>query len=217
MSEPEARGPEDQDRGNLSQTVDDSAEVHDAFPLRSITAPQSWLAGFTSAPESWQQWLMAARRTASGAALSAAAFLITGCQLGVPPPQTASRAPTVDARQKEIDDRKDEMMRQLAHCESGGWGPSDRPIYGGRGAYLGRLQFSVQTVIGYQLKRDGTQLSRQEAIDLAHDYDRAASLAKYMIFELEEPWHWPLCSRKISLRNEMANIRELTNQAALVR
>ncbi len=160
---------------------------------------------------------MAARRIASGATLAAAAFLIAGCQLGAPPPQTASLAPTVDARQKEIDDRKDEMIRQLAHCESGGWGPSDRPIYGGRGAYLGRLQFTVQTVIGYQLKRDGTRLSRQEAIDLAHDYDRAASLAKYMIFELEEPFHWPLCSRKIALRNEMANIKELTNQAALVR
>jgi hypothetical protein len=160
---------------------------------------------------------MAARRTASGAALAAAAFLIAGCQLGAPPPQTASLAPAVDARQKEIDDRKDEMIRQLAHCESGGWGPSDRPIYGGRGAYLGRLQFTVQTVIGYQRKRDGTQLSRQEAIDLAHDYDRAASLAKYMIFELEEPFHWPLCSRKIALRNEMANIKELTNQATLVR
>jgi hypothetical protein len=214
MSEPEARGPEDHDRGNLSQTVDYVAEVHDAFPLRS---PQSWLAGFTSASESWQQWVMAARQIASGPVLTAAAFLIAGCQLGAPPPQTASLAPTVDSRQKEIDDRKDEMIRQLSHCESGGWGPSDRLIHGGRGAYLGRLQFTVQTVISYQLKRDGTQLSRQDAIDLAHDYDRAASLAKYMIFELEEPWHWPLCSRKISLRNEMANIKELTNQAALVR
>jgi hypothetical protein len=160
---------------------------------------------------------MAARQIASGPILAAAAFLITGCQLGAQPPQTASLAPPVDARQKEIEERKDEMIRQLAHCESGGWGPSDRPIYGGRGAYLGRLQFTVQTVISYQLRRDGTQLSRQEAVDLAHDYDRAGALAKYMIFELEEPFHWPLCSRKISLRNEMANIKELRNQAALVR
>jgi hypothetical protein len=71
--------------------------------------------------------------------------------------------------------------------------------------------------MSYQRKRDGTQLSRQEALDLAHDYDRAASLAKYMIFELEEPYHWPLCSRKIALRNEMANIKEMLSQAALAR
>src|SRR5882757_2764137 len=96
-------------------------------------------------------------------------------------------------------------------------GPSERPIYGGRGAFVGRLQFSVQTVISYQRKRDGTVLNRQEALDLAHDYDRAAALAKYMIFELEEPFHWPLCSRKIGLRNEMAAIKEMTNQAALAR
>jgi len=147
----------------------------------------------------------------------ATAFLVSGCQLGTHPPQTAALAPTVDLRQKEIEQRKDEMIRQLAHCESGGSGPSDQPIYGGRGAFVGRLQFAVQTVISYQRKRDGTQLTRQEALDLAHDYDRAASLAKYMIFELEEPHHWPLCSRKISLRNEMANIKEMSNQASLAR
>ena len=147
----------------------------------------------------------------------ATAFLVSGCQVGTHPPQTAAIVPTVDLRQKEIEERKDEMIRQLAHCESGGSGPSDRPIYGGRGAFVGRLQFSLQTVMSYQRKRDGTVLSRQEALDLAHDYDRAAALAKYMIFELEEPFHWPLCSRKIGLRNEMANIKEMTNQAALAR
>lgn len=147
----------------------------------------------------------------------ATVFLVSGCQLGTQPPQTAAVVPTVDLRQQEIEERKDEMIRQLAHCESGGSGPSDRPIYGGRGAFVGRLQFTISTLISYQLKRDGTQLTRQEALDLAHDYDRAASLAKYMIFELEEPWHWPLCSRKIALHNEMANIKEMTNQAALAR
>jgi hypothetical protein len=176
-------------------------------------------AGFTLSAESWEQWLVVTvLRFALNPSLMAAAFLVSGCQLGTHPPQTAALAATsVDLRQQEIEERKDEMIRQLAHCESGGSGPSDRPIYGGRGAFVGRLQFSVQTVIGYQRKRDGTQLNRQEALDLAHDYDRAASLAKYMIFELEEPFHWPLCSRKIALRNEMAHIKELSSQAALAR
>lgn len=149
--------------------------------------------------------------------MATAAFLVSGCQLGAQPPQTAALAPTVDLRQKEIEERKDEMIRQLATCETGGSGPSERPIYGGRGAFVGRMQFAVQTVISYQRRRDGTMLTRQQALDLAHDYERAASLAKYMIFELEEPFHWPLCSRKIALRNEMAHIKELVNQAALAR
>ena len=118
-----------------------------------------------------------------------------------------------EPQRNEVEERKDEIVRQLATCESGGSGPSDRPIYGGRGAYVGRLQFSLQTVISYQRMRDGTQLTRQEAAELAHDYDRAASLAKYMIFDLEEPFHWPLCSRKVALRNEMAHIKQLSNQA----
>jgi hypothetical protein len=111
------------------------------------------------------------------------------------------------------DQSSTDFQSELAHCESGSWGPSDRPIHGSRSVYLGRLQFSIGTVIAYQRRRDGTQLSRQEAIDAAHDYDRAASLAKYMIFDLEGPHHWPLCARKIGLRSQMAAIKTLSNQA----
>jgi hypothetical protein len=173
------------------------------------------LAGFTSSHESWQQGRVVTvlRSTLAGVGLVVSAFLISGCQLGGTPPTTSGFEPQVDLRQKAIDDRKEEIIRQLAHCESGGWGPSDQPIHGGRGAYLGRLQFTIGTVIAYQKRRDGTQLSRQEAIELAHDYDRAGALAKYMIFDLEEPHHWPLCSRKIGLRSQIAAIKEISNQA----
>jgi hypothetical protein len=34
-----------------------------------------------------------------------------------------------------------------------------------------------------------------------------------MIFDLEEPWHWPLCAKKISLRSEMAAVKGLVEQA----
>ena len=78
------------------------------------------------------------RSTIAGAGLIAVALAVSGCQLGGKPPTTAGFDPQVDLRQKEIDDRKDELVRQLAHCESGGWGPSERKIVGGRGAYLGR-------------------------------------------------------------------------------
>jgi hypothetical protein len=144
--------------------------------------------------------------------LATAALTLCACQPHAQSLQTASYS-AHDALQSEIDERKDEMMRQLAHCESGGSGPSDQPIYGGRGSYLGRFQFSLTTVINYQRRRDGAQLNGREAADLAHDYERAADLAKYMIFELEEPWHWPLCSRKIGLRDQMAHIKTLSMQA----
>ena len=74
------------------------------------------------------------------------------------------------------------------------------------------MQFSVQTVISYQMKQDGTRLSRQEAADLAQDYDRAADLAKFIIFDLEEPWHWPLCSQQ-----DLAGQRDRQRQGDLER
>ena len=108
-----------------------------------------------------------------------------------------------------VEERKDEVIRQLAICESGGHGPSEKPIYGGRGAYLGRLQFATRTVMAYVQKRDGIALNPKDAAALAHDYDRAADLAKYMIFDLEEPWHWPLCSKKVHVQSEMQAIKQL--------
>ena len=63
------------------------------------------------------------------------------------------------------------------------------------------------------MKLDGKQLSRAEAVELAHDYDRAAALAKYMIFDLEETHHWPLCARKIGLRDQVSQVKTMSNQA----
>jgi len=155
--------------------------------------------------------------TISPFAIVALGVALAGCgtQPAQPSPETMSLRALTDARASYIDERKDEVIRQLSHCESGGWGPSDRKIYGGRGAYLGRLQFTVRTAQAYSLQRDGVRLSAVEAADLAHDYERASDLAKYMIFDLGEPWHWPLCSKKLGMVAEVRAIRE--SQEALNR
>ena len=59
----------------------------------------------------------------------------------------------------------------------------------------------------YVQQKEGRQLSLSEAKELAHDYDRAAELAKYMIFDLDRAGDWPLCSRKIGLRQQVEEIR----------
>ena len=90
-----------------------------------------------------------------------------------------------------------------------------RPVLGRgfeAGEDVGRNSHPI-TVISYQMRKDGRRLSPQEAATLAHDYDRSAELAKYMIFDLEEPWHWPHCAKKISLRREIATVKEVFNQA----
>jgi hypothetical protein len=114
-----------------------------------------------------------------------------------------------EAKAAAVDQRKNEMLRELATCESGGHGETDRPIYGGRGMFVGRFQFMPRTVMAYVQQRDGRVLSFREATDLAHDYDQAKELAKYMIFEQGRINDWPACSRKLGLVNQVAEIQSL--------
>jgi hypothetical protein len=150
------------------------------------------------------------QRSTALCALLFAALAVAACAPKLPPPNASPAAlAAVSEHQRAIDERKDEVVRQIAICESGGYGASDRPVYGGRGAYIGRLQFATRTVIIYVQKRDGVALNPKEAAELAHDYDRAADLAKYMIFDLEEPWHWPNCAKKANANAEIAAIKQL--------
>ena len=45
-----------------------------------------------------------------------------------------------------IEDRKDDLLRRLATCESGGYGSSEKRIYGGNGLFHGRFQFMLRTL-----------------------------------------------------------------------
>ena len=142
------------------------------------------------------------------------AFGLSALALGACVQQTASpkRMPgpvmsVAEAKAAAVDNRKDELMRELATCESGGSGTSDERIYGGRGAFVGRFQFMPRTVMLYVQQRDGRMLSFSEAKELAHDYEQAKELAKYMIFEQGRINDWPACSRKLGLVQQVADIK----------
>ena len=145
------------------------------------------------------------------------AFGLSSLALAACVPQTAQKpkqmpGPVItiaEAKQSVADQRKDEMLRDLATCESGGHGEADRPIYGFRGMFVGRFQFMPRTVMAYVQQRDGRMLSFQEAKELAHDYEQAKELAKYMIFEQGRASDWPVCSRKIGLQGQVAEIQSL--------
>lgn len=134
---------------------------------------------------------------------------IAGCTRPPSPHPALTPEAAADLRARGIEERKDEMLRELATCESGGSGDSERPIYGGRGAYVGRFQFTPRTVITYVHEMDGRLLSYKEATALAHDYTQAAALAKFMIFERDGIRNWPYCSRKLGLVQEVAEIKAL--------
>lgn len=120
-------------------------------------------------------------------------LLLAGCHK---PP-----APTQPDRAQLIEQRKDAALAQLADCESG------QGV--GYGRYVGRFQFDPRTVIGFVRERDGRTISVQEALIIANDYAQASALAKYIIFERDGASHWPACSRKIGLTQQVADIRAL--------
>ena len=147
----------------------------------------------------------------------AAAMLaaLTGCSFlqqvipAAPRAHAVVAPPPPDPRLVMIEDRKDDLLKRLAICESGDWGPSEKRIYGGNGVFHGRFQFMIRTVQGFVLQIDGEALTIRQATDLAHDWERASSLAKYVIFELDGITHWPLCNRKLGLAAEVRAIKAL--------
>ncbi|HEY4170726.1 MAG TPA: hypothetical protein VGM96_28280 [Reyranella sp.] len=110
-------------------------------------------------------------------------------------------APAQPDRAQLIEQRKDAALSQLADCESG------QGV--GYGRYVGRFQFDPRTVIGFVRERDGRTISVQEALIIANDYAQASALAKYIVFERDGASHWPACSRKIGLAQQVADIRAL--------
>ena len=131
---------------------------------------------------------------------ASALVLVTLCVLAAcaKPPTSPLKADHTS----EIERRKDAAMAQLATCES--WSGEG---HGSR--YVGRFQFEPGTVIAFVKQRDGRTISHQEAVALARDYGQASALAKYMIFERDGASHWPACSRKIGLKQQVAEIRAL--------
>jgi len=124
-------------------------------------------------------------------------LLAAACAKTPAPPPQADRALL-------IEQRKDATIAQLAACESG---PGGEGV--GRSRYAGRFQFEPRTVIAYVKERDGRTISAQEAVAIANDYGQAAALAKYMIFEHDGAAHWPACSRRIGLNQQVAEIKAL--------
>lgn len=125
------------------------------------------------------------------------------------PTETAAVPQGPTEHEQFVQARKDEVVQSLAVCESGSWGPHSTRISGGRGSYHGRFQYTPRTYITLQQRRDGTVLTTQEAIEAAQDYEKAAALTSWVMFDQGETWHWPLCNRKLGLAAKVREINAL--------
>ena len=142
--------------------------------------------------------------------LLVASAALGGCTHGAAQVEPQTAAAAIDPHQLAIDERKEDLVRRIAVCESGDHGDTDARIYGGRrGVYVGRFQFTRTTVVNYVRIMDGRSITPDEAAEIAHDYTKAAALAKFIVFELDGLRNWPACAHKLGLAREVIEIKRM--------
>lgn len=127
----------------------------------------------------------------------------------------------VDNTPEKIAVLKADVITRLAQCESAGhsedyglitWDNNAAGTLSARNIpSVGNLQFKVTTVQRYHKERTREELTGKEALLLALDYDRAADLATWIIFETQGGiWNWKNCSDKLGLSAEVTIIKKLS-------
>jgi hypothetical protein len=110
-----------------------------------------------------------------------------------------------------IEGLKDSVVERLANCETKGRPDASSVVIidANNKASVGKLQFQTETVVNYTKLIEGRTIDRKEAMQIALDGDRAASLAKRIIFEKDGLSHWQLCSKQLRLAPEVKFIQSL--------
>jgi hypothetical protein len=126
------------------------------------------------------------------------------------PISTAQAEPASDdASPQTIEALKESVVDRLANCETHG-----RPDAGSvvvidtnNEASIGKLQFQAKTVVHYTKLIEGRSIDRKQAVEIALHSERAASLAKRIIFEKDGLSNWHVCSTRLGLMLEVKLIQ----------
>lgn len=118
--------------------------------------------------------------------------------------------------QEKITELKHDVVRRLSEkCEALNAPEPESLITfdtGGQ-ASIGYFQFYRPTVQHYIKQRDGKDISKKEATEIAMDWEKASTLAEYIIFDVGAgPDEWVRCFKKLELKKEV----ELINKLAIV-
>jgi hypothetical protein len=113
----------------------------------------------------------------------------------------------------KIDVLKDEVVAELAKCESGGRKEEDGIVIldsNDKGSY-GVMQWQRKSVQHYYKLRTGTEINGRDAIILALQGDRAKDLAKWVIFETKSgvAKDWVNCSKWHGLQSKVDMIKKI--------
>jgi hypothetical protein len=110
-----------------------------------------------------------------------------------------------------IEGLKDSVVERLVKCETKGRPDANSVVVidTNNKASIGKLQFQAETVVNYTKLIESRTIDRKEAIQIALDGERAASLAKRIIFEKDGLGNWHLCSKQLRLAPEVKLIQSM--------
>lgn len=151
-------------------------------------------------------------RFIQGATIAGILYLAAVATVGFMTPNVwASNEIIIDKFPEKIESLKDDVVNQLMSCESAGHDEDDGIIIfdTNNKASIGQAQFQVKTVIYYYKKLYGKDITPKEAILIALDQDKAASLAKDIIFKADGLGNWYNCTKKLGLDSQVAVIKKL--------
>jgi hypothetical protein len=103
------------------------------------------------------------------------------------------------------------VVERLAKCETKGRTDANSVVIidTNNKASIGKFQFQAETVANYTKLIEGRTIDRKEAIQIALDGERAARLAKRIIFEKDGLGNWHLCSEQLRLAPEVKFIQSM--------
>lgn len=129
------------------------------------------------------------------------------------PQAAAQEVKIIDRMPEKIEKLKDEVVNDLAGCESAGHSEDSGIIIfdTNNKASIGVLQFQKATVIHYVKVLYQKDITGQEAVELAINPIEAKKLAKDIIFKTNNgSWKdWVNCSNKLGLKARIEIIKEL--------
>ena len=125
---------------------------------------------------------------------------------------------TPDRLEKKVTELKEDVLKQLAHCETNGVEEPDGFVKMDSNDFLswGRYQYQRPTVQLYVKKFYNKEINNQRAGLIAWDLDEEIKLDELtlkIIFEDEgKGWkNWLNCGKKIGIEQQIAIIKKLEN------
>jgi hypothetical protein len=126
----------------------------------------------------------------------------------------------IDRSPKILAEMKTEVMDTLETCESQGQDVSNFKDGNARTApkdvaSYGRFMWKISSIQAEVNRRDNSNISDNDAIRLALDYDQAKALAYFTIFEAQDGpkiRRWENCMNKHGLFNKVTMIKEFESR-----